>query len=239
MRLECKECHRVLNLPDGKLPPAGRSFTFTCPYCQRKNTALIPGPEAAPARPAAARRAAAAPPPPEPLRPAPGPEHPPLPAISEEADLQSAFNEAVDHRPRAIAVFDDPEMQEFLVRKLEESGYKATAALNLRDAAKQLKFVNCSLLVLQENYCGASLHGNLLLRSIQSIDISSRRGMLVILISPGMTTLDDLTAFGLSIDGIINIADIESIDRLLASITARAKKFYAVYREVLAEHGLG
>jgi CheY-like chemotaxis protein len=158
--------------------------------------------------------------------------------MREDADLQSALTEAVDDRSKAIVVFDDPEVQELLVRKLEENGYQATAALNPRDAAKQLKFANFSLLVLQENYSGASLRGNLLLKSLQGIDITSRRGMLIILISPTITSLDDLTAFGLSIDGIINIADIDSIDRLLISITARAKKFYATYREILAEHGL-
>lgn len=238
MQLECKGCRRTLNLPDARLP-LGRPFYFTCPYCQMKNTALVPGPggpepAAAPARPA--EEAPPAPKPaPEPLRAAADQEPP---AKAPAADLQSALSEAVDDRPRAMVVFDAPETQELLVRKLEDGGYKASAALNLRDAAKQLKFANFTLLILQENYCGVSLHGNLLLRSLQTIDISSRRGMLVILVSPHMTSLDDLTAFGLSIDGIINLADLESLDRLLVSITARARKFYAIYQEVLAEYGV-
>ena len=253
MQLECKECRRTLNLPDAKLP-IGRPFAFNCPYCKFKNTALIPAPDASepaaqnppeqaagPAPPEEAlpayRTMAAAPP--EPLR-ATGETGltPPAPVSGEEMDLQAALSEVADDRPKAIVVYDDPEVQELLIRKLEESGYKAMAALNPRDAAKQLKFANFSLLVLQEDYCGGSLHGNLLLRSLQNIDLSSRRGMLVILISPKMTSLDDLTAFGLSIDGIINVADLESIGHLLVSITARATKFYAVYREILAEHGL-
>ena len=153
-------------------------------------------------------------------------------------DLQAALSEAADDRPKAMVVYDDPVVQELLLQKLEGTGYNATAALNPRDAAKQLKFANFSLLILQEDYCGASIRGNLLLRSLQTLDLSSRRGMLVILVSPTMTSLDDLTAFALSIDGIVNVADIDSIDRLLVSVIARANKFYAFYRDILIEHGL-
>ena len=253
MQLECKNCHRTLNLPDDKLP-VGRPFAFNCPYCKFKNTALIPGPDAPEqAEPPAPEPAAA----PEPAKESPPANHrvaaaPPDPlevpdesgtersilGISRDMDLQAALSEAADDRPKAIVVYDDPMVQEFLAHKLNDCGYKAMVALNPRDAAKQLKFINFSLLVLQEDYCGGTLHGNLLLRSLQTIDISNRRGMLIILVSPSMTSLDDLTAFSLSIDGIVNVADLASIDRLLVSITARAAKSYAVYREILSEHGL-
>jgi len=251
MQLECKECHRTLNLPDAKLP-VGRPFAFSCPYCKGKNTAQYPGPTA-PATPeasevltagppsAAAGGAASRPPaaPPEPIR-ATGEAagEPPAKVSGKPIDLQSALSEVVDDRPKAMVVYDDPTIQKFLIQKLESGGYKAMAALNPRDAAKQLKFANFSLLVLQEDYCGTSIRGNLLLRSLQTLDLASRRGMLVILVSPQMTSLDDLTAFGLSIDGIINIADIDSLDRLLVSVTARATKFYSLYRQALIEHGL-
>ena len=248
MQLECTNCHRTLNLPDDKLP-VGRPFSFNCPHCKFKNTAMIPDPNApGQAEPPAPEPAAA---PPANHRVATAPPAP-LEAPDEsgadrsllginggggDMDLQAALSEAADDRPKAIVVYDDPTVQEFLVQKLHDSGYKAMVALNPRDAAKQLKFINFSLLVLQEDYCGGTLHGNLLLRSLQTIDISNRRGMLIILVSPKMTSLDDLTAFSLSIDGIVNAADLASIDRLLVSITARAAKSYAVYREILTEHG--
>ena len=243
MQLECKECHKILNLPDAKLP-VGRTFAFNCPYCKQKNTAFIPDQEAETAAPpspppaALEPRGKTAPPPPSPMRVNDGgmAERPKYEAESE--DLQAVLSEFVDGRPKAIVVYDDPETQELLLAKLEGSGYNAMAALNPRDAAKQLKFANFALLVLQENYCGASLRGNLLLKSVQVMDIGNRRGMLVVLISPTMVTLDDLTAFSLSIDAIINVSDFDHLDRLLVSSTARAKKFHAVYREILAEHGL-
>lgn len=247
MKLECQQCHRMLNLPDAKLP-VGRPFSFNCPYCKQKNTAQIPAqaPDEAPPVPP---EEAAAPPEPEPqyastyrLQPAPeAPEiayPPPTDLELDEPVLQTMMFSGADERPKALVVYDDEETAESLVRKLDFIGYQATVAVNLRDAAKQLKFVNFNLMLIQEDYYGATLSGNHLLRAVQTLDNQSRRGMLVVLLSPALTTLDDLTAFSLSLDAVVNQDDLETIDRILLSIIARAKKFYAIYREILAEHGL-
>jgi len=152
--------------------------------------------------------------------------------------IQAFLSAGVDDRPKALIVYDDEEVADLLARKLEALGHRSAVAINMRDAAKQLKFADFGLLLIQEDYYGSSLSGNQLLRSVQHMDGQNRRGMLVVLISPTMTTLDDLQAFALSLDAIINTEDIESIDRLLLSIVARAKKFYASYREILVELGM-
>jgi len=296
MHLECQECHKVLNLPDSKLP-VGKPFSFTCPYCKRKNTARLPAsgeaveqfqapPPPAPDPP----RDEWAPPAPQPSAgddwsqpqpeapagdewaaplPQPQADWPPQPDITsfpveapappppadpdapamqrppqayedrvEEDAIQSLLAAGLDERPKALIVYDDDEVADLLATKLEALGHRPTVALNMRDAAKQLKFADFGLLIIQEDYFGTSLGGNQLLRSVQHMDNQYRRGMLVVLISPTMTTLDDLQAFALSLDAIINQSDIPSIDRLLLSIVARARKFYASYREILGELGM-
>lgn len=242
MQVECKECHRLLNLPDDKLP-VGRPFCFNCPYCKTKNTVVIPSPGADPS---------AAPPPaasPGPESAGPPPLSPPASDIAypapsapgqdpDEFSTSTLSQGGVDERPRALVVYDEEATADKLMSTLEGLGYQVTIALNLRDAARQLKFLNFRLLMIQADYFGSSLNGNHLLRAVQALDNHSRRGLLVVLISPELTTLDDLTAFGLSLDAVVNTADLESIDRVLMSIVARAKKFYALYWEVLAEHGM-
>ncbi|MGL4209826.1 MAG: hypothetical protein ACRCTY_10620, partial [Candidatus Adiutrix sp.] len=140
-------------------------------------------------------------------------------------------------RPKALIVHDTDATISLLIEKLSANGYDSIVATNMRDAAKQIKFTKFNLLLLQENYYGTSLGGNQLLRAIQNIDTQQRRGMLVILISPSMITLDDLTAFALSIEAIININDLNIIERIIVSTVARAKKFYAAYSETLLEQG--
>lgn len=258
MQLECQNCHQLLNLPDSKVP-VGRPFSFNCPYCKAKNTTIVPADPAPPLE----SESDYAPPPPS---GAPADEGPPPSGHEEEAPqasagrspapvkrpapsdggvynyddptLQSLMMGGVDDRPKALVVYDDEEVADMLAAKLADVGYLASVAVNLRDAAKQLKFANFNILLVQEDYYGANLHSNHLLKTVQNIDSQSRRNMLVILISPNMTTLDDLLAFSLSFDAVINTADLGGVDRLLLSIIARAKKFYFIYREILAEHGL-
>lgn len=156
----------------------------------------------------------------------------------DDPSLQSLLMGGIDDRPKALVVYDDESIADMLAEKLESIGYSPSVAVNLRDAAKQLKFANFTILLVQEDYYGANLHSNHLLKTVQNIDAHNRRNMLVVLISPTMTTLDDLLAFSLSFDAVINTAELGGIDRLLMSIIARAKKFYSIYREILAEHGL-
>lgn len=259
MQLECQNCHQLLNLPDSKVP-VGRPFSFNCPYCKGKNTTIVPADPAPPME----SESDYAPPPPgggAPVNEGPpsfaGPEGPPQapagrpvapvkrPAPGDGGEysyddptLQSLMMGGIDDRPKALVVYDDEEVADMLAAKLEDVGYSPSVAVNLRDAAKQLKFANFGILLVQEDYYGANLHSNHLLKTVQNIDSQSRRNMLVILISPNMTTLDDLLAFSLSFDAVINTADLGGVDRLLLSIIARAKKFYFIYREILAEHGL-
>ena len=253
MQLECSNCHKALNLPDAKLP-VGKPFSFTCPYCRQKNSAFIPAddgqPPAAPAPPAppapmeGADMTALPTSTPEPPRPDvtyPPADQQPRPSVEQypgpDDNLQTLMVSSNDDRPKGLVVYDEEEIADMLAAKLESLGFEPTVAVNLRDAAKQLKFSNFDIVLIQEDYYGASLSSNHLLKSIQNLDNQSRRGMLVALISPTMTTLDDLLAFSMSFDAVVNKADLDTIDRILMSIVARAKKFYAVYREILTEHG--
>jgi len=152
--------------------------------------------------------------------------------------LKQLLSGEVDERPKALVVYDDLDVAEMLEQKMDVLGFQVSVAMNLRDAAKQLKFANFSIVLIQEDYYGASLSGNHLLRSLQGMEGASRRGMLVVLISPTLTTLDDLLAFSLSLDAIVNSSELANIERILVSTIGRARKFYSVYREILAEHGL-
>lgn len=274
MQLECKQCHQPLNLPDDKLP-VGRPFSFNCPYCKTKNTAVIDPQDSRLAETRLPEEQAGPPGDYPPLQDPAGPPNfnseeapsPPAapgflraPALSDDAfapveppppmegggenydssqlTLKQLMAGEVDERPKALVVYDDLDVAESLEHKLDALGFQVSVAMNQRDAAKQLKFTNFTILLIQEDYFGASMSSNHLLRSIQTMEGPARRGMLVIMVSPTMTTLDDLLAFSLSLDAIINTEELGNIERILISTIARARKFYAVYREVLSEQGL-
>ena len=63
--------------------------------------------------------------------------------------------------------------------------------------------------------------------------------MFVAVIGPSFTSLDDLTAFSLSLDTVINSGDIDDIDRILISAMSHLVKSMATYNELLLQRGLG
>jgi hypothetical protein len=245
MLIECQNCQKKLNISDEKIP-FGRPFTFICPQCKVKNTMTLPerriteitldGDE--PPQPPPGPRQGQAPPPPSatqtgmaPMMPPPGMMMPPdfgLPDLDEPPEGMKA----------AMIAFDTEEVQEKLIEKLSTLGYRTTTAINVRDAVKQLKFGRFQLLIIQEDYYGATLQTNQIVRAVNSIELSIRHDMFVALVGPSFTSLDDLTAFSLSLDTVVNSGDLEDIDRILISAMSHVKKFMTAYKELLHQRGL-
>jgi hypothetical protein len=117
-------------------------------------------------------------------------------------------------------------------------GYRPILAINVRDAVKQLKFGRFQLMIIQEDYYGATLASNQLIRAVNSLELSIRHEMFIAVIGPSFTSLDDLTAFSLSLDTVINTNDLEDIERILISGIGHVKKFFATYNEMLNQRNL-
>jgi hypothetical protein len=117
-------------------------------------------------------------------------------------------------------------------------GYQVVQALNVRDAAKQLKFGRFKVVLLQEDYFGANLRSNQLIKALNTMELSVRRKMFIGLIGPNFTSLDDLMAFSLSMDTVINTKDLDDIERILISATGHVAKFFETYDELRLARGV-
>ncbi|MDR1607698.1 MAG: hypothetical protein LBT38_04730 [Deltaproteobacteria bacterium] len=240
MQIECQFCHIKLNIPDNKIV-YGQTLSFACPSCHQKNNLTLESPPAVPAPPP--------PPRPEPmasqtLPPTPAPTPPPAPPkeafvggpAPEMAPIQ--LEDIGEGMKMALVAYDSEEIQDLLYTKLSNMGYKPVMAINVRDAVKQLKFGRFRLMLIQEDYYGATLSSNQLIRAVNSLELSIRHEMFIAVIGPSFTSLDDLTAFSLSLDTVISTADIEDIERILISGMGHVQKFYATYNEMLLQRGL-
>ncbi|MDR2349322.1 MAG: hypothetical protein LBF41_01685 [Deltaproteobacteria bacterium] len=138
----------------------------------------------------------------------------------------------------ALVIYDNEEVQETLREKLTNMGYKVSLALNVRDAAKQLKFGTFQVVLLQEDYYGANIRSNQLLKAITNLEVRVRHRMFIALIGPEFTSLDDLVAFSLSLDTVINTKDLDDIERILISATEHVAKFFSTYNELRAQRGI-
>jgi hypothetical protein len=178
------------------------------------------------------------------LPPTPAPTPPPAPPkeafvggpAPEMAPIQ--LEDIGEGMKMALVAYDSEEIQDLLYTKLSNMGYKPVMAINVRDAVKQLKFGRFRLMLIQEDYYGATLSSNQLIRAVNSLELSIRHEMFIAVIGPSFTSLDDLTAFSLSLDTVISTADIEDIERILISGMGHVQKFYATYNEMLLQRGL-
>ncbi|MDR1658463.1 MAG: hypothetical protein LBT47_13120 [Deltaproteobacteria bacterium] len=264
MLIECQSCQKKLNISEEKIP-FGRPFTFVCPNCKSKNTMTLPERRITEISLDGDDTPGAVPPPPAPsttgprstsvggaraatglggatrstMRGGPGGTHlPQMPDSFPDLMLPPEPDELPEGMKAAMIAFDSEETQEMLTEKLTTMGYRVTAALNIRDAVKQLKFGRFQLIVIQENYYGASLNTNQIIRAVNSLELSTRHDMFVVVVGSGFTSLDDLTAFSLSLDTVINNSDLEDIERILISAVGHSKKFFSIYREMMAQRGL-
>jgi hypothetical protein len=155
-----------------------------------------------------------------------------------EAQSLMALDEMPEGMKSALVVYDKEDIQNFLEEKLTAMGYRVSLALNIRDAVKQLKFGTFQVVLLQEDYYGANLKSNQLLKAVNNLEVRIRHKMYVGLIGPNFTSLDDLKAFSLSLDTVINSQDLDDIERLLISGLGHVSKFFATYNELRAARGI-
>ncbi|MDR1111788.1 MAG: zinc-ribbon domain-containing protein [Deltaproteobacteria bacterium] len=243
MLLECQNCQKKLNISDDKIP-FGRPFTFICPQCKVKNTMTLPERRVteiqlegdAPVPPPQGPRQNLAPRPAPPSATQTG-QVPMLPPGMQ--DLAPPDDELPDGMKSAMIAFDSEEIQEKMIEKLSGLGFRTTTAVNVRDAVKQLKFGRFQLLLIQEDYYGATLSTNQIVRAVNAIELGIRHDMFVAVVGGSFTSLDDLTAFSLSLDTVVNTADLDDIDRILISAMGHVKKFMATYTEILHKKGQG
>ncbi|MDR1395082.1 MAG: zinc-ribbon domain-containing protein [Deltaproteobacteria bacterium] len=243
MQIECQYCQKKLNVADDKVT-FGKAFSFICPSCKVKNTLTPQAPEPDPF---------SDPPPPSPeftaaqtQMPAPAPipakpEPPREAVIAGAAPVEisaSQFDEMSEGLKAALVAYDSEEIQDMLYQKLSSMGFKPFLALNVRDAVKQLKFGRFQLMLIQEDYYGATLTSNQLLRAVNGLELSIRHEMFIAVIGPSFTSLDDLTAFGLSLDTVINTSDLDDLERILISAMGHVQKFYSTYNEMRLARGL-
>jgi len=227
MRVECQNCNVKINLPDNKLVP-GENFAFTCPKCKTKNSISIPAEdiqaELTPSEPKDAVAAEAA----EPLHPDSGIEE------DEEAAVGEFYEEGAK---LALICFDEGPQRDNLIKIMTDLGYVPVLPESTRDALRRIKVTLFHAILLHENFDGHldGLHPILL--SLQPLNMSTRRRIFLAIFGKDYHSLDEMTAFQLSVNAVIALGDESRFDKIIHKALAEYERFYRVYFEVAREQG--
>jgi predicted Zn finger-like uncharacterized protein len=237
MEITCDNCAAKLNLPDEKIPKDQR-VRVSCPKCKHKIT--IDFRETADEEPSTTEPS----------------EHDEtgefrLKFIESQRSSESeedsydyddySGDEALEFFEEdaklSLVMTSDTEQAEMIKRSVEELGYKYILASDTRDALGKMRFHHFDLIVLCDGFDGQNLEQNAITRYLNTLSMSVRRRTLVALMGEQYRSLDDMMAFAVSANAVINTKDVEKLTPMLRKAISDHDKFYRVYMETLAETG--
>jgi len=214
MKVQCESCGTKLSLPEDKLTP-GTSFSFNCPKCHHKNTVNVPTEKT-----------------PEDSAPLPAPD------IEALAEGEGGVGEIYDEGTKlALICFDPGPTRDRLKKIMQDMDYIPIIPSGTRDALNRIRLTQFNVILLDENYDGQNGADNAVLRLIQPMEMSTRRRVFVALFGKNYKTLDQLTAYALSVNAVANLADEPEFDKFLRKALADYERFYKVYFDVMRELG--
>lgn len=219
MKVNCDKCGKVLSIPDEKIPP-NKKVSVSCPSCKNKISVERPLAEA----PGAG-----------------GKENAP----EKQGESVKAMDprEFVDDELEILeegaktAMICDKVHQEKIIPVLKEMGYQPKTAASASEAIGRMKFTQYDLIILAEDFDGSSLKQNHTLKNIQPMPMAARRKMFVALLGKNFNTMDNMQAFTLSVNAVINFKDMDNLATILKKTILENNTFYKIFKETLVASG--
>ncbi|SPD73527.1 conserved hypothetical protein [uncultured Desulfobacterium sp.] len=208
MEITCDKCNARLNIPDEKIP-SGQRIAITCPKCKEKLTIEAPAALNSPEPPQA---------------PPPAPEPSPMESYEEGTKL-------------ALVAENSTENKEKTGRSLDDIGYKCIMAESTSQAISKMRFNKLDLVLLSDHFDGIELDQNPVRQYINHISMSVRRQMFVVLVADHFTTMDQMMAFAMSANLVINRRDMDKLGGILKNAISDNENFYRVFMEALGQAG--
>ena len=137
----------------------------------------------------------------------------------------------------ALVMDNNSEHTDNIRMDVGQLGYKAIAAPNIRDAIGRMRYHHFDLVILCDGFDGQSLERNPVLSYLNNLSMAIRRRMFVVLMGEGFKTMDDMIAFALSVNLVVNTKEMDKLSAILKRALSDYEKFYKVFMDTLLEVG--
>lgn len=235
MEVICSNCQARLKIPDEKLPETGR-VTANCPKCKSKISFEKSRPD------------------PEPLQVEKQPGVEKLPRDQETPEMDSALpeqdSEYRDEDPFSLDFYEEGAKLALLMLS------QAEAESGIRDAAEgllhktvlvkaagegisKMRFHLFDLLVLSEHFEDVPWAQSPVLHYLNRLPMHTRRKSFLVLLGSEFSTMDRMTAFGLSANLVVNPKDMNEFAGILKAALWNQENFYGAFTETLNDLGKG
>jgi predicted Zn finger-like uncharacterized protein len=234
MEITCSQCNTKLNVPDDRIPK-DQAVKINCPKCKNRITLDLRKPSV---------------------------ESPSLDAsLTDSGNLEFKSIEQREEKSapedytyddysgdQALDFFDEgvkialvilkgDDKREKVGSALEGLGFKCIYADSTRDALGKLRFHLFNLVFLADNFDNQDILYSPIMNYLNRLPMSSRRKMFVALIGDRFRTMDEMMAFALSANAVLNTKDIDKSSSILKKGISDNEKFYKVLMDTLAEFG--
>jgi predicted Zn finger-like uncharacterized protein len=234
MEITCSNCNAKLNVPDEKIPK-DQSVFLNCPKC--KNRIMLDARkismeelflEDAAAETGELDLKAIS-------------EKQTKPAVESYDYDDYSGDQALDFLEEGtkvgLIIMKSDEKREKVGVALEWLGHKCVYSDNTRDALGKLRFHTFNVVVLADGFDNQDISYSPVMNYLNRLPMSSRRKIFVVLIGDRFKTMDDMMAFALSANSVVNAKDLDKLTLILKKGLAESEKFYKVLLDTLAEVG--
>lgn len=228
MNISCENCRSNFKIPDEKVPK-GQMFSLTCPQCNtkvvvnaRSNSLSLSDTDS------------------ESLdKPKSEKEKTIIDEV--DADTYDASDKPFDFVEEGVktALLCEPDaaLQTKIKTGLHNMDYHITTPRLPKDALKQMRFHIFDMVVLNERFGSQNPDMNPVLKYLDRLNMSTRRNIFVTLLTDRYRTMDNMSAFNQSVNLIVNLKNVDEIEKILRRGIADHEAFYRVYKRALIKTG--
>ncbi|MDD5722523.1 MAG: hypothetical protein PHY29_02150 [Syntrophales bacterium] len=137
----------------------------------------------------------------------------------------------------ALVCESDRTARENLGSILEKMGYYVTKSATPPDALKNMRFHLYDLIMVGNSFDEKGSNDGGVLDYIRRLPMGARRNIFVVLLSATIRTMDNMAAFGKSVNLIINLENIGDAEVIVRRGIADNEAFYETFREALKRAG--
>jgi DNA-directed RNA polymerase subunit RPC12/RpoP len=228
MNISCEKCQSKFKIPDEKIPK-GQKFSLTCPQCNAKVVvdARSDSPPSSDKNSISSEKD--------------NTENEKTIIDEVDADSYDASDKPFDFIEEGVktALLCEPDdsLQKKIKTALYDMDYHITAPQLPKDALKQMRFHVFDMVVLNERFGTQNPDMNPVLNYLNRLNMSIRRNIFVALITDRFRTMDNMAAFNRSVNMIVNMKNIEEIEKILRRGISDYEAFYRVYKRALLKAG--
>lgn len=240
MQVACEHCKTKINIPDRKIPK-GQRVRINCPKCKKALSVAAPPNVKVQMRPGGRSG-------PTDLnetgkfhlrfiesKPARKPKEESYGYDDYTEDQDLDFYE--DDARLALVMVDAARHASKIESAVKGLGYKFITSPNTRDGIGKMRFHHFELVILADGFDGQDLKNNSVMHYLNRLSMSIRRHIFLVLIGDQFKTKDNMMAFALSANMVMNPKELNKFSPILRNAISENQKFYKVYADCMVELG--